>query len=541
MEAFDYVVVGAGTAGCLLANRLSADPAVRVLLLEAGKRDNYIWVHIPVGYLYCMGNPRTDWLFETVAERGLNGRALKYPRGKVWGGCSSINGMIYMRGQSGDYDGWAKQNPGWSWDEVLPYFRRHEDHYSLDGGGENPAHGHGGEWRVEQQRLSWPILSAFREAAEQSGIPPTDDFTRGDNFGCGYFEVNQRRGVRWSAAKGFLHPVLGRSNLVVISGARVNRLVLGGEGGRQVTGVEYRVDDGAVTVAEARREVVMAAGSIGTTQILQRSGIGAGAHLQGAGIKPQVELAGVGGNLQDHLQLRTIFRVRPGVTTLNGLANSIWGKAWMGMQYALFKRGPMTMAPSQLGAFAKSDPGQASANLEWHIQPLSLDRFGEPLHRFPAFTASVCNLRPTSRGTVLVSSPDPEEAPLIAPNYLSTSEDRDVAVKAVRMTRQIVAAPALREFKPQEYLPGAEVDSDEDLARAAGDIGATIFHPVGTCKMGPEDDPLAVVDARLRVHGIRGLRVADASVMPTITSGNTCSPVLMIAERAAEMIRSDHG
>ncbi len=539
MEAFDYVIVGAGTAGCLLANRLSADPGVRVLLLEAGGRDNYRWIRIPVGYLYCIGNPRTDWMYQTQAEPGLNGRSIKYPRGRVWGGCSSINGMIYMRGQRNDYDGWARENPGWSWDEVLPYFLRHEDHHSLDAGGTDPAHGHGGEWRVERQRLSWEILDAFREAAGQCGIPPTDDFTRGDNFGSGYFEVNQRRGVRWSAAMGFLHPVLTRPNLVVISHAQVTRLVWRDDGPRRVDGVEYRVGLDAPQVARAKHEVVMAAGSVGTTQILQLSGIGDPGHLQAVGVTPQVALPGVGENLQDHLQMRMIFRIRSGVRTVNMLANSLWGKVAMGLEYALFKRGPMTMAPSQLGAFTKSDPGQASPNLEWHVQPLSLDRFGEPLHRFPAFTASVCNLRPSSRGSIRIVSPDAAVAPRIAPNYLSSEQDRAVAVTGLRMTRRIMAAPAMQPFEAREHLPGAEVESAEDLAHAAGDIGTTIFHPVGTCKMGPADDPMAVVDARLRVHGVAGLRIADASIMPTITSGNTASPVLMIAERAAAMIRAD--
>ena len=540
MEEFDYIIVGAGTAGCLLANRLSADPSNRVLLLEAGGRDDYAWIHIPVGYLYCIGNPRTDWLYATEPEPGLNGRAIKYPRGKVLGGCSSINGMIYMRGQRRDYDEWSVLgNPGWSWDEVLPYFLRHENHHALDAGGSDPLHSHGGEWRVERQRLSWELLDAFRRAAAQAGIPPTEDFNRGDNFGCGYFEVNQKRGVRWNASKAFLHPVASRPNLKLVSGAQVTRLRLRTDGSGRVDGVDYRIGGTRDTVpVRSTREVVMAAGAVGTPQILELSGIGRPEILSAAGIAPRVALGGVGENLQDHLQLRTIYKVS-NVETLNRQANSLLGKANMALQYLLFKRGPMTMSPSQLGAFAKSDPGQQSANVEYHVQPLSLDRFGEPLHRFPAFTASVCNLRPTSRGSIHVQTPDPARAPAIRPNYLSTEEDRKVAADSIRLTRRIVSCEALKPYAPEEYLPGAALQSDEDLARAAGDVGTTIFHPVGTCRMGPASDPLAVVDAQLRCHRVPGLRIADASVMPTITSGNTNSPTLMIAERAAELILAE--
>lgn len=539
MERFDYVVVGAGTAGCLLANRLSADPSNRVLLLEAGGKDDYLWIHIPVGYLYCIGNPRTDWLYATDAEPGLNGRAIKYPRGKVLGGCSSINGMIYMRGQRRDYDEWAALgNPGWSWDEVLPYFLRHEDYHALDGGGADSMHGHGGEWRVERPRIRWDLLDAFQQAAAQAGIPSCDDFNRGDNFGCGYFEVNQKRGVRWNASKAFLRPAQQRSNLTVISSAHVHRITLT-EDGRRVTGVEYRrAGSGDLRRVEAVHEVVMAAGAVGTPQILELSGIGSPTHLQAVGVQTRVALPGVGENLQDHLQLRTIYKVR-NVVTLNQQANSLFGKVRMGLDYALFRRGPMTMSPSQLGVFARSDPAQVTANVEYHVQPLSLDRFGEPLHSFPAFTASVCNLRPVSRGSVHLNSSDPMAAPAIRPNYLAAEEDRQVAADSIRLTRRIVQGDALKPFSPEEFLPGPSVQSDEDLARAAGDIGTTIFHPVGTCRMGPAAERGSVVDARLRCHGVAGLRICDASVMPTITSGNTNSPTLMIAERAAEMILAD--
>ncbi len=540
-ERFDYVVVGAGTAGCLLANRLSADPSVRVLLLEAGGRDDYLWIHIPVGYLYCIGNPRTDWLFSTEPEPGLAGRAIKYPRGKVLGGCSSINGMIYMRGQRGDYDAWAAAgNPGWSWDEVLPWFRRHEDYHRLDSGGEDALHGHGGEWRVERPRVSWAILDAFQRAAGEQGIPVCDDFNRGDNFGCGYFEVNQRRGVRWNASKAFLRPVQQRPNLRIQCDATVMRLLRAQDGSGRVVSLEYRI--GGASDESKRitidRELVLAAGAIGSAQILQCSGIGAPEVLAQAGVKTELALPGVGENLQDHLQLRTIYKVA-GVPTLNEQANSVFGKLRMGLQYLVSRSGPMAMSPSQLGAFARSDPRHASANVEYHVQPLSLDRFGEPLHTFPAFTASVCNLRPSSRGTVRVGSPDPMAAPRIAPNYLSAEEDRRVAVEAIRLTRRIVGAQALSAYLPTEFLPGEACQSDEELVEAARRIGTTIFHPVGTCKMGPASDPMAVVDHRLRVRGVPGLRIADASVMPSITSGNTNSPTLMIAEKAAAMILED--
>ena len=540
---YDHIIVGAGTAGCLLANRLSADPQRRVLLVEAGGSDDYVWIHIPVGYLYCIGNPRTDWLYQTEPDPGLNGRALRYPRGKVLGGCSSINGMIYMRGQARDYDGWAEASGDarWRWDECLPRFLRHEDHWrgasalhaapGFDPKGERA----GGEWRVEKQRLSWEILDAFSQAAQQAGIPPTDDFNTGHNEGVGYFEVNQRSGVRWNATKAFLRPVQARPNLQVWTGATVTRLVLEtGAAGPRVVGIEaHPLGGGELLQARATREVVMAAGAVGTPQILQLSGIGAGARLHEHGIAPQHELPGVGENLQDHLQIRAVFEVQ-GVKTLNTLANSLLGKAAIGLEYALRRSGPMSMAPSQLGCFTRSSPEHTHPNVEYHVQPLSLDAFGEPLHRYNAFTASVCNLNPTSRGHVRIRSPRPEDAPAILANYLSTPEDRQVAADSLRLTRRIAQMPALAKYQPREVKPGVQFQSDDELARLAGDIGTTIFHPVGTCKMGRADDASAVVDSELRVRGLAGLRIADASVMPTITSGNTNSPTLMIAERAAE-------
>lgn len=532
---FDYVIVGAGTAGCVLANRLTEDPDVSVLLLEAGGKDDYHWIHVPVGYLYCIGNPRTDWLYKTQAEAGLNGRSLSYPRGRVLGGSSSINGMIYMRGQREDYDEWARitNDASWSWDAVLPVFRRSEDHH----GGANTWHGEGGEWRVERQRLKWKILEAFADAAQQTGIPATDDFNRGDNSGVGYFEVNQKRGIRWNASKAFLRPAMKRTNLTIITGALTERVVFEG---KRCVGVEYR-GDGVSYIAKARCEVVLSAGAVNSPQLLELSGVGNGARLQELGIDVVHDLRGVGENLQDHLQLRMAFRVQH-VRTLNTASAHWWGKLMIGMQYALFQSGPMSMSPSQLGAFAKSDPSDGSLtrpDLEYHVQPLSLDRFGEPLHRFNAFTASVCHLRPTSRGSIHIASPDAAAAPAIAPNYLSTDYDRHVAVNALRLTRRIAAAPALAPYRPHEILPGLAYQTEEELQDAAGNVGTTIFHPVGTCRMGTADDPGAVVDSRLRVRGVEGLRVVDASVMPVITSGNTNSPTLMIAERASDMLRAD--
>ncbi|GHE20318.1 GMC family oxidoreductase [Halomonas urumqiensis] len=542
-QEFDYIVVGAGTAGCLLANRLSADPSNRVLLIEAGGRDNYHWIHIPVGYLYCIDNPRTDWRFRTEPDPGLNGRSLIYPRGKTLGGCSSINGMLYIRGQARDYDGWAElcDDEAWRWDNCLPDFMKHEDHYRLDAGGDGDAthrdfHGHGGEWRVEKQRLNWQVLDDFATAAVEAGVPRTEDFNRGDNEGVNYFDVNQRAGWRWNTSKAFLREAEKRPNLTLWHSTQVLGLAFDTDNGDTPRCRGVRVErQGKPSEALADREVILCAGAIGSPQLLQLSGVGP-ADLLGAHRIPVVcDLPGVGENLQDHLQIRSVYRVT-GAKTLNTMANSLVGKAKIGLEYALKRSGPMSMAPSQLCAFTRSSDEQTHPNIQYHVQPLSLEAFGQPLHDFPAITASVCNLNPTSRGTVRIKSADPRQAPAIAPNYLSTPEDRKVAADSLRVTRRIAEQPAFAKYRPEEVKPGVQYHSDDDLARLSGDIGTTIFHPVGTAKMGRDDDPMAVVDSRLRVRGVQGLRVVDASVMPTITSGNTNSPTLMIAEKAAGWI-----
>jgi choline dehydrogenase-like flavoprotein len=529
--AYDYIIVGAGSAGCVLANRLSANPGNRVLVLEAGGLDNWIWFHIPAGYLFAIGNPRADWMFKTEAEPGLNGRVLAYPRGKVIGGSSAINAMIYMRGQAADYDGWRQLGlEGWSWADTLPYFRKHEDHFAPA----NEFHSNGGEWRVEPPRIRWAVLDAVRDAAEAAGIAKIPDFNTGDNEGSSYFQVNQRRGRRWSAARGFLKPILKRQNIRLETGVHVERVTIEN---RRATGIVFE-RGGKRYSARARAEVVLSAGAVASPKLLELSGIGDAARLQNLGIAVAHHAPGVGENLQDHLQIRPVYKVS-GVPTLNLRYANLVKRGWMGVEYALFRTGPLTMAPSQVGMFTKSSPDYATANLEFHFQPLSLDSWGQGLHAFGAFTASVCNLRPSSRGTIHAVSPDPVAPPEIRPNYLSSEEDCRVAVDALKLTRKIVAQAPLARYRPEEYLPGPDLVSDSDLLKAAGAIGTTIFHPVGTARMGADHDSGAVLDARLRVRGIDGLRVIDASVMPRITSGNTNSPTIMIAEKGAAMILED--
>ena len=528
-QVFDIIIVGAGTAGCLLANRLSKNANLKVALIEAGGKDNYHWIHIPVGYLYCMGNKRTDWLFKTTKQNGLNGRSLNYPRGKVLGGCSSINGMIYMRGQYKDYDHWRQLgNNGWGWDDVLPYFKKSEDNYT----GSNEYHGVGGEWRVDKQRLFWSVLNDFQDASIQAGIPKIDDFNNGNNFGVSYFKVNQKNGLRLNTSRAFLNPIKNRKNLKIFTNSEVEKLIIKN---KAVIGVELNIKKHKLSIF-SNKEVILSSGSIGTPKILELSGIGNPSLLKKYGIEVKVDSKNVGENLQDHLQLRVIYKLKNAIT-LNEKINSMFGKIKIGLEYCFKRSGPMSMAPSQLGIFAMSDSSYEMPNLQFHVQPLSLDKFGEPLHNFPGLTASVCNLNPQSRGSVHINSNNFLSSPTIDPNYLSEEIDKKVAVQSIKLARNIINQPAMRKYEPEEYAPGLQFQSYKDLEKVSGDIGTTIFHPVGTCSMGPHKD--AVTKPNLKVNGIENLRIVDASIMPTITSGNTNSPTLMIAEKASEMILAD--
>ena len=526
---YEYIIVGAGSAGCVLANRLTQNPKIRVLLIDAGAKDDYVWVHVPVGYLYCINNPKTDWMFKTTPQAALNGRSLLYPRGKILGGSSSINGMIYMRGQSQDYDNWASAtgDHSWRWDELLPHFKGIEDYY----GGANEFHGAGGEWRVEKQRISWKILDTFKTAANEAGIPSTGDFNRGNNSGVSYFDVTQKNGWRLNAARAFIKPAARRENLTLITGATIEKLIFDG---LKCTGIHFH-GGGKTHTASITKEVLLSAGSIGSVQILERSGIGNSELLAGLGISTVKHLPGVGENLQDHLQIRMVYKVK-GFRTLNTIAAHWWGKLAIALQFIFTRKGPMSMAPSQLGAFACSSDSHDRPNIQYHVQPLSLDKFGEPLHRFNAFTASICNLRPSSRGSVHISSSDVDAQPIINPNYLSTELDRQIAIESVALTRKILNQSAFADAQAEEFKPGKQFVAEDELLKQVADIGTTIFHPVGTCKMGKEDDPTAVVDSELKVIGVEGVRVVDASVMPTITSGNTAAPTMMIAEKIARLL-----
>lgn len=533
-DPFDYIIVGAGSAGCVLANRLSADPSIRVLLLEAGGWDTNPWIHIPVGYFKTLHNPKTDWCYKSEPDPGLNGRALDWPRGKGMGGSSSINGLLYVRGQPQDFDHWAQMgNPGWGWDDVLPLFKRSESHED----GETHLHGGSGGLSVSTIRAKSPISEAFIDAAVEMGVPRNDDYNGEDQEGVGYFHQTARKGFRCSSAKAFIAPIKrNRSNLVIETHAHTRGLLFAKDDPKRVTGVSYsHKGQPSQGTLRAGGEVILSAGAIGSPQILELSGIGQGAVLQRAGVDLRHELPGVGECLQDHLQIRLVYEVN--VPTLNDAINSFAHRMGIGLQYALQRKGPMSLGASQVAIFAKSMEGLETPDIQFHFQPLSADKPGIEMHPFSGFTSSVCQLRPESRGHIHITSPDAGKHPKIVANYLSAPADQLCAIRAVKFARAMTETKALAPFIQREHLPATPPISDQDHLETARNLSQTIYHPTSTCRMGPDDQ--AVVDARLRVHGIAGLRVADASIMPTITSGNTNAPAIMIGEKAADLLLAD--